>query len=137
MRSAGDKLAQQNKFLRYGRNNDNPLKHKTSKHIEKYKKQGFKVQIQDDGLIKVEVLEEHLGSKQSPEDLKLVMDILAVQVETFLMEQGDTGIEKLQKMKMPNAKEIVKPGFSLSQHYGKMMYKQHLQFEKLQKKNMF
>jgi hypothetical protein len=81
------------------------------------------VEVQEDGLIKVEVLEEHLGGKFSEEELGLISGILSDQIENFLKEQGDSGLEKLQNMRLPSAQEILRPGFSLSQKYGENLYK--------------
>ena len=127
MRSAGSKLKENNKNRRYGRNDKNPLKNKTSRHIQKY--QHFNVVVQDDGILKVEVQEEQLGGNFTKEELKMISQILSDQIEEFLREQGSTGLEKLQKMKLPSAHEILTPGFSLTRHYNENFYKQHQQFE--------
>ena len=70
MRSAGSKLKENNKNRRYGRNDKNPLKNKTSRHIQKY--QHFNVVVQDDGILKVEVQEEQLGGNFTKEELKMI-----------------------------------------------------------------
>ena len=79
--------------------------------------------VQDDGVIKVEVAEEHLGGTFSDEELQRITDILSDEIEKFLIEQGSqNGLEKLQKMKLPSAQEILTPGFSLSRKYNENFY---------------
>ena len=121
MRSAGSKLKENNRNRRFGRKDKNPLKNKTSRHINKY--QHFKIDVQDDGLIKVEVNEEALGGKFTDEELKMITEVLATEIEYFIKEHGDTAIDKLKKMKLPTAQEIFNPDFSLQRIYEENFYK--------------
>lgn len=87
MRSAGDRLAMNNRNRRYGRNNDNPLRNKTSRHIEKYR--GFIVMEMPDGLIKIEVNKENLGMDLSEEEIKVITEVLMEEIESFVREEGE------------------------------------------------
>jgi hypothetical protein len=126
MRSARTKLAQNNTNRRFGRNKENPLKYKTSKHIDKY----FKVEVSEEGVIQVEVQEEMLGShKFTVEELKEIQSILASEVELFILKHGDSGVQKLREMRLPSAQEILMPGFSLQRRYTEAFKHKHQEFE--------